>query len=459
MERQIADLQSMLNRGAFDRHPFREDRDMQIAEICEESPSLATLSLLLTFDPMQLGEQGRIDYMVACERHSAWLQPIFARGIVAVAGNGGKKPGEITSEIDQAEREEVATALRISPTSAQNRIDVARTLVNHLPQTCAALAQGEISPIHATVIARETAPAIRDGVPEQLLAMIETAAIAHAEFHTPGQVAKKVRSQIAQINPQEFEEMAQIARTTRKVSCYEERNGMATVVAILPAEDAQIVMKAIESFIAEQENSERAARTAQSAGYNEERTMDMKRADALTRIAELSLVKSNSATAAHRRPFTVNITIDLPTLLGMQENPAQLAGYGPIPAQIARELAMDGRWKRFVTDPVTGSLLDFGRETYEPPQALVDFVIARDRICRFPGCRSSAARADIDHSKPWEEGGKTSPDNLGLLCRRHHRMKTHGGWNLLSHPDGSCDWTSPQGKKFHVPARPLGEAV
>ena len=110
MENQIAQLQSMLDRGAFDLHPARDDRDMQIAEILEEAPSLATLALLLSVNPMTLGEQGRIDYMVSMERHSGWLQPYFARSIVAVAGNGGKKPGEISSEVDQAEREEVASA-------------------------------------------------------------------------------------------------------------------------------------------------------------------------------------------------------------------------------------------------------------------------------------------------------------------------------------------------------------
>lgn len=447
MENQIAQLQSMLNRGAFDLHPARDDRDMQIAEILEESPSLATLALLLSVDPMGLSEQGRIDYMVSMERHSGWLQPQFARAIVAVAGNGGKKLGEISSEVDQAEREEVASALRISPASAQNRIDVARVLVNHLPQTCAALAAGDISPTHATVIARETDAGIRQGLPKEAIAMIETAAIAHAEFHTPGQVGNKVRAQIAQINPKEFEEVAEIARAARRVNCYEEKHGMATVVAMLPAEDAQIVMKAIEAFIAEHDSAD------------DLRSMDMKRADALTEIAQLSLVDSSERTKNHRRPFTVNITIDLPTLLGLQENPALLAGYGPIPAHIARELAMDGRWKRFVTDPVTGTLLDYGRETYEPPQALVDFVIARDRTCRFPGCRRSASGIDIDHAHPWDQGGETNPRNLGLLCRRHHRMKTHGGWKLVSNPDGSCDWTSPAGKEYHVPARPLSEAV
>ncbi|MGA1706636.1 MAG: HNH endonuclease signature motif containing protein [Candidatus Nanopelagicaceae bacterium] len=64
---------------------------------------------------------------------------------------------------------------------------------------------------------------------------------------------------------------------------------------------------------------------------------------------------------------------------------------------------------------------------------------------------------DIDHSQSWESGGETNPTNLGLLCRRHHRMKTHGGWKIESHADGSCTWTSPQGKVHKVPARPIDE--
>lgn len=453
MENQIAQLQSMLQRGAFDRHPFREDRDMQISEILEERPSLATLALLLSIDPATLGEQGRIDYMISIERHQSWLQPLYSQAIVAVAGNGEKREGQISSEVDQAEREEVAAALRISPTTAQNRIDVARVLVHHLPQTCTALATGEISPAHATVIAREADSAIRQGLPSEAISEIEKTALAHAEFHTPGQVGKRVRAQIAQMNPLEFAEEVEIARAARRVSCYEEKNGMSTVVALLPAEDAQIVMKAIEAFIAEEESAR------EHLSETDARSIDQKRADALARIAERALVESAAKVNAHRRPFTVNLTIDLPTLLGLQENPGHLAGYGPIPAKIARHLAMDGRWKRFVTDPISGNLLDFGRETYEPPQPLVDFVVARDRTCRFPGCRRSTRGMDIDHARPWDEGGHTSPDNLGLLCRRHHRLKTHGGWHLISHPDGACDWTSPQGKKYHVPARSFDTAV
>ena len=58
-----------------------------------------------------------------------------------------------------------------------------------------------------------------------------------------------------------------------------------------------------------------------------------------------------------------------------------------------------------------------------------------------------------------KKGGETSPANLGLLCRRHHRMKTHDGWKLESFADGSCQWTTPNGKEIFVPARPVHESA
>jgi len=251
---------------------------------------------------------------------------------------------------------------------------------------------------------------------------------------------------------------------------------MSTVVAILPAADAQTVMKAIEAFIVKGSldwealnESETSASNSMNSGDSNSRTSgsknsdtrnaDMKRADALTAIAGFALAASSEDVALHRRPITVNVTIDLPTLLGLSENPGQLAGYGAIPASVARALASDGKWKRFITDPQTGALLDYGRETYQPPQALIDFLIARDRTCRFPGCRRSAALSDLDHAQSWEEGGTTSLDNLGALCRRHHLLKTHGGWGIESRADGSCTWTSPLGKIYQTPARSIAETV
>ena len=422
-----------------------------IVELLSAMPGIATLSALVAINPQELSPSDRIDYLTALERQTGWLQALMQRAIVAVAGCDSSKPNGTDPffGVDDAEREDISTALRLAPTTAQSRIDVARTLVNHLPNTCSALATGEISPAHATVIAKETAAAIRDGLPESAIFEIEQRAIAHAEFHTPGQVANQVRTTIARISPETFEEVVARARDTRKVSCYSESDGISTIVAILPAADAQIVMNSIESFI----------RAASAEPGSDKRSSDMKRADALTAIASAYLANTAEIVTPHRRPISVNVTIDLPTLLGLAENPGQLAGYGAIPASVARELAADGKWKRFITDPQTGNLLDYGRQSYEPPQALIDFLIARDRTCRFPGCRRSAALSDIDHAQSWETGGRTSPENLGALCRRHHRLKTHDGWKVESRQDGSCTWTSPLGKIYLTPARPIGETI
>lgn len=417
----------------------------RIAQLLHATPGINVLTELLAIDPFTLIKGARIDYLAALERQTSWLQAAMQRAIVAVAGDEPSRAEDIWEGVDDAEREDVATALRMSGSSAQMRIDVARILVNHLPNTCSALATGEISPAHATVIARETAAAIRDGLSPLALMQIEERALTHAEFHTPAQVANNVRTTLARIAPEEFESTVAQARDTRRISCYRESDGISTIVAILPAEDAQIVMSAIESFVLR--------------GENDERNMDMKRADALTSLATWALQQSSDEVRPHRRPITVNVTVDLPTLMGLAENPGQLAGYGAIPASLARSLAADGKWRRFITDPTTGALLDFGRESYEPPQPLVDFLLARDRTCRFPGCRAPARLADFDHAQSWESGGRTSAENLGALCRRHHRLKTHGGWQLESNSDGACIWTSPEGKKYSVPARDVLEAV
>ena len=431
----------------------REILDIEVAELLRAIPGYKTLGELIQINPRTLGESGKLDYLAALDRQESWICALKQEALVAIAGEVADEGGGIFGAVDDEEREDVATALRLSPTAAQNRIDVARVLVAHLPNTISALATGEISAAHATVIAKETATAIRNGLSEDAVFRVEQTALAHAEFHTPGQVAAKVKTTIAKLAPEEFEEIVDRARDSRRVSCYPEADGMATVVAILPAEDAQTVMKSIEAYILKrnQEDEGDAEWSILSA--------DMKRADALTHIASQALASMADEVRPHRRPITISVAIDLPTLLGLAENPGQLAGYGAIPASIARRLAADGNWQRFISDPTTGNLLDFGREKYTPPQELVDYLLSRDRVCRFPGCRRTGQGSDIDHAHSWESGGETNPANLGLLCRRHHRMKTHGGWSLESNPDGSCLWKSPIGKTFFVPARPFLDAV
>ena len=465
--------------------------ESEVAELLTSSACLQVLTRLASIDPVTLDYAGRVDYLAALEKQTGWLQALMQSAILAVAGAEPTRAESLWSGVDDAEREEVAAALRLSSGTAQNRIDVARALTSRLSHTCEALANGEISVAHANVIARESATLISNGVSDEILREVEDRAIAHAEFHTPAQVANNLRTNIAKMAPEEFQVAAEEAKDTRSVILYPEANGMATLVAFLPAPDAQTIYLAIDKLARlkrakaiegnrEIRRSRKAASSTHSAlgrgsatapvlGAGETFStdedifathhLDLLRADSLTQLAAQYLSEGDQSFTEHGRPVTLNLTLDLPTLLGLAENPGQLSGYGPTSADVARELAADAKWRRFITDPLTGNLLDYGRESYKPPQALVDFLMARDRTCRFPGCRQSARRSDIDHAQAWDEGGKTDTSNLGVLCRRHHRLKTHGGWALKSFEDGSCEWISPAGKKYFVGARPIDEVA
>lgn len=460
----------------------------KVIELLHATPSALVLAELAAIDPNTLPKASRIDYLTAIERQDSWIQALMHRAVIAVAGRESTPGDDPIYKVDDSEREDVSTALRLSPSGAQIKIDIARALTNYLPNTCSALALGEISAAHANAIARETCSALNRGLPESIIFEIENRAISYAEFHTPSQVGNLVRKVIAQRTPEEFEDSVASAREMRRVTCFDEPDGMSTIVALLPAHEAKVVMSALEAFIRRSDKRCRQCECdyqqlspAEKIAYDSDmqqtgssiaddqqaclhfdsdnRSKDMKRADALAEIASQFLSTAFDDVTPHRRPLTVNVTIDLPTLLGLAENPGELAGYGAIPASVAREIASDARWKRFITEPVTGNLLDYGRESYEPPQALRDFLIARDRTCRFPGCRRSAILSDLDHAQSWESGGETSAENLGALCRRHHKLKTHYGWKVESFADGSCMWRSPAGKEFFTPARAVNEPI
>ncbi|MEU6641186.1 hypothetical protein ABZ863_01395 [Saccharomonospora sp. NPDC046836] len=91
-------------------------------------------------------------------------------------------------------------------------------------------------------------------------------------------------------------------------------------------------------------------------GANESRTLDQLRADV---FAELLLGSNTDGSGAKA---DVHVYVDLTTLAGLNDDPAQLAGYGPIPASVAREIAEEpsSTWRRIVTDPLTGAPIDVG---------------------------------------------------------------------------------------------------
>jgi len=89
-----------------------------------------------------------------------------------------------------------------------------------------------------------------------------------------------------------------------------------------------------------------------------------------------------------------------------------------------------------------------------PAAQMRRWIAARDETCRAPGCTAPARSCDVDHTRDHAEGGPTVHDNLGLLCRHHHRLKHEGGHRLDQPAPGEFRWTSPTGRSYEVPPEP-----
>ena len=124
------------------------------------------------------------------------------------------------------------------------------------------------------------------------------------------------------------------------------------------------------------------------------------------------------------------------------------AGGIHVSAETARRLACDAATVTMWHGPA-GEILDVGRRTRTISPALRRALAARDRHCRFPGCR--AVRCDAHHVEHWAQGGATALGNLVLLCRRHHRAVHEGGFQVVLDAAGEARFLRPDG-------RPLPEA-
>ncbi|WP_105565239.1 HNH endonuclease signature motif containing protein [Microbacterium halophytorum] len=142
----------------------------------------------------------------------------------------------------------------------------------------------------------------------------------------------------------------------------------------------------------------------------------------------------------------VQVTIPVTTLAGLDDAPADLAGYGPVAETVANPIAAGAAtWARLFHRPRTGALLTVDR--YAPTSAQRRYLVARDQTCVFPHCERRATGADIDHTHDHAHGGKTNVSNLAHLCRFHHVLKHTTAWSYTVQADGDVRWRSPAGQE------------
>ncbi|MEP7053678.1 MAG: DUF222 domain-containing protein [Actinomycetota bacterium] len=424
--------------------------DPRLAELLTEPLSAFTLAEIDGYDRVPLHPADRVNMLALWERHVGWIASRQQQAIVDVTGPATASPGSSPSRESMARGDwaelEVAAALRLSPVSASRRVAAARELTGRLTATLEAVATGEITFWYALSLV-EAFSDLDDATAHR----VQRQVLAGAAGLTISGFRARLRRAVLATGPAAADQRHTAARQDRRVVLDPQPDAMAWLSVFLTAPEAIAAYRQLDADAKCQREGADPAAPSSTAD-----PIDTLRADAF--LAAVLRGRSQPPGQAQPRRASsgvtvqVQVTADLPTLLRLADNPAQLDGYGPIPPELARQLAADADWRRFLLDDVTGHLLDYGRSTYRPPQALADYVMARDVTCRFPGCARAARRCDLDHEQPWNCAGSTCSANLGALCRHHHRAKTHAGWKLRTQPDGAARWTSPRGHPYLRPA-------
>jgi hypothetical protein len=146
----------------------------------------------------------------------------------------------------------------------------------------------------------------------------------------------------------------------------------------------------------------------------------------------------------------VHVVVNVESLIGMSDTPAQLEGLGPITAWQARALATapGSELRRLFVDS-TGKLLHVEPRKYRRSATLDRHIRAVNRTCSFQGCTMPAVRCEIDHMHPYGQGGCTCEQNLHPACHYHHDQKTAGLWTVHREGDAIV-WTSTQTGRRYV---------
>ncbi len=339
---------------------------------------------------------------------------------------------------------EIGCALTISRSAAGRLLGTALDL-ERLPETAAALAAGDLDLARARLIADETAH-----LDDPAAAAVEARVLERAPQQVYSALRRALRRAAHALAPAaEAQRQADVAADRRTEICHG-GDGRSQFTAEGPTHDIFRIAAAVDAV----------ARTFD----HDERTLDQRRFDALTGMAD-TILDDPALPATRFGPPGIVLLADtgaLARLTGEQSadaagnRPVELAGDGPIPDSLAIEL-LDAEHTTVVAFDTNIRWTCDHTGGYEVPDRLAQHLTGHHPRCVFPGCAMPAHRCDWDHVIPWPDG-PTCACNLVPLCRHHHRLKTHTRWRLTLHPDRLVEWTSPTGRTYTVsPDNDVGE--
>lgn len=328
--------------------------------------------------------------------------------------------------------------LRLSGSDAHTRATLARKVdrtdtpdgpAAELPETAGALEEGAIGLDHARAISdgvRKLAPVT---TPEEQ-AETETFLADRARRTGPREV-RVLADQLRYEKDQEGsyqDEQQQIA--ARELHLGTSRDGMLTLHGQLDRESGAGLRAALEPLAK--------PRPAED-GEADPRSAAKRNADALVHL--LDHAGSEDAATTGIRPRIV-VTVGWNALRERVGGGTLEATGEPLSASSIRRMACDAAILPVVLGGA-GQPLDIGRAQQSVPPHLRRALHVRDGSCAFPGCDRPLGASHAHHCQHWADGGKTSLDNLVLLCASHHRLLHAEHWSARINPHGLPEFIPP----------------
>lgn len=398
----------------------------------EIPPGILLAAALLEVDVEQLSGSDRVTVLRAHDRMVAFHGALRARAMASLT-TAGELDDFDPDLVFEAAAAEARLALRLTRRAADTELSTAVDLRDRLPSVWKAWSEGLLDVRRVGVFVRGTAH----------LSVAEAREVADrlvgpAQRLTTGQLRDRLRRACMEADPEESARRFEEAHESRRIWVEATEAGTGDLHATDLSPDRLV---GIQRRI-----NECALRLRRSG---DPRTMDQLRADVFLDILE---GQGASATSG-----TIELRVDLDTLADLAESPGDLAGFGPVIADIAREVAAhhrDGKWTYTVTDPATGTPVAGGIARRRPTTSQHRAVVAQHSTCVFPGCRMPSSDCDLDHRVAFAEGGPTTVDNLTPLCRHDHRLRHLDGWGYSPLPNGDHRWSTALGRTYTTSGNP-----